>query len=147
MDKTKIVAEKIYSKTELLLSKIRVDRLLKVISKKRTKILGCNLTNNSYGEFLFIELFDEKNNLYTELYGLGYHSHRDVHLTDFMISNINIIKDNHKKICNKDKVINHIKKLAEEMEENNRNHIQSVRGNMISEAANIFDDDSVIGMM
>lgn len=73
-----------FTEREKLYDQISHKRLLTLLVDEQTHIHEAELSENSYGEFLFITVSrpSEKQRTYYTLYGMGYHEYRERWITD-----------------------------------------------------------------
>ncbi len=70
---------------ECLWEKIEAERLISLIERSDVRLRGIDEGENDYGRFLFVYL-DIPGKFLLDVYGLGYHDHRERHITNFRFS-------------------------------------------------------------
>jgi hypothetical protein len=87
-----------HTEDEKLFYKVKFNKLLQIIDEPDVLVLEYSRSTNSYGNFLFIKLYDKKENEIITYYGLGIHEFRNRYIVDDFTyySTSNVIRSDEK---------------------------------------------------
>ena len=83
-----MITTNLFTEDEKLFQRVSYERALEIINRDDTIILSCEISHNTYGEFLFI--YFRYQDTFLCIYGLGEHTYRERWVDTFSIYDSNI---------------------------------------------------------
>jgi hypothetical protein len=135
-----------FTEREVLWDRIGHGRFEKILADEQTTIFYIHLDSNNYGEFLFVTTSrpagEGRSNL--TFFGLGFHEHRDRWLFDDWFWYETSLRDQGAAPLPKDEALSQIRERRVEVLGYAAGQIQSERGKLFEEMADLSDDDGTI---